>query len=81
MDLGFWIFSAGLLGLEKNVLRPLGLKCTPLEPAPHNHVGPTDAPEGHMLPRATAIDDKKGTEEDPFSNLGPTSTSHAGLYP
>ena len=47
MDLGFWIFSGGRLGLERIVLRPLGLKCTPLEPAPHNHVGPTDASKGH----------------------------------
>ena len=47
MDLGFWIFSGGRLGLERIVLRPLGLKCTPLEPAPHNHVGPTDASKSH----------------------------------
>ena len=31
----------GWLGLERIVLRPFGVKCTPLEPAPHNHVGPT----------------------------------------
>ena len=27
-------------------LRPFGLKCTQLEPAPHNHVGSTDASKG-----------------------------------
>ena len=42
----FRIFSGGWLGLERIVLTPFGLKCTPLELAPHNHVGPTDASKG-----------------------------------
>ena len=42
----FLDFFGGRLGLERIVLRPFGLKCTPLEPAPHNHVGPTDASKG-----------------------------------
>ena len=41
------LFSGGRLDLERIVLRPFGLKCTPQEPAPHNHVGPTDAAKGH----------------------------------
>ena len=47
IKLGFWTFSGGWLGLERIVLTPFGLKCTPLELAPHNHVGPTDASKGH----------------------------------
>ena len=47
MDVGFRTFSSGWLGLERIALTPFGLKCTPLEPAPHNHVGPTDASKGH----------------------------------
>ena len=47
MGFGFENFVGGWLGEEKNVPRPFGLKCTPLEPAPHNHVGPTDASKGH----------------------------------
>ena len=35
------------MGLDRFVLRPFGLKYTQLEPAPHNHVGPTDAVKGH----------------------------------
>ena len=46
MDVGFRTFSSGWLGLERIVLRPFGLKCTPLEPAPQNQVGPTDVSKG-----------------------------------
>ena len=45
---GIWfpVCSGGQLSLERIVFRPFGLKCTPLEPALHNHVGPTDASKG-----------------------------------
>ena len=35
-------------------------------PRLNESVGPTGAPKGHMLPRATAIDDKKNQEVGPF---------------
>ena len=39
--------SYQLVEPRKNVLRPFGPKRTPLEPAPHNYVEPTDASNGH----------------------------------
>ena len=39
----FGLNSKGTKCLTRSALK----KCTPLEPVPHNHVGPIDASKGH----------------------------------
>ena len=47
MSSNFLIVPGGWLSLERILHRQFGSRSKPLEPAPHNDVGPTDSWKGH----------------------------------